>query len=194
MGRFLIKIQILPFQENVENLVILGLLSRLAKTSWRWAVAASLERMSSPFPVVSCHPTSLTPRLPPPTDLSLHLLDQAVFLVQGLEAGGKGDDRVGWVVDWVDDRHWVASPTRWTWVEQTLGDGEGQGSLACCSPWGHEESDMTEWLNTWWFNFAYSLDSVQSRLSYLSFFSPGLYFFQDFESVFLMCICSFLYH
>ena len=24
---------------------------------------------------------------------------------------------------------------------------EGQGSLACCSPWGHKESDMTEWLN-----------------------------------------------
>ena len=24
---------------------------------------------------------------------------------------------------------------------QTLGDGEGQGSLACCSLWGHEESD-----------------------------------------------------
>ena len=31
--------------------------------------------------------------------------------------------------------------------EQTLGDGEGQGSLACCSPWGRKESDMTEWLN-----------------------------------------------
>ena len=28
--------------------------------------------------------------------------------------------------------------------EQTLGDGEGQGSLACCSPWGHKESDMTQ--------------------------------------------------
>ena len=27
---------------------------------------------------------------------------------------------------------------------QTPGDGEGQGSLACCSPWGHKESDMTE--------------------------------------------------
>ena len=27
--------------------------------------------------------------------------------------------------------------------EQTLGDG-GEGSLACCSPWGHKESDMTE--------------------------------------------------
>ena len=28
--------------------------------------------------------------------------------------------------------------------EQTLGDGDGQGSLACCSPWGHKESDTTE--------------------------------------------------
>ena len=26
--------------------------------------------------------------------------------------------------------------------EQTLGDNEGQGSLACCSPRGHKESDM----------------------------------------------------
>ena len=28
--------------------------------------------------------------------------------------------------------------------EQPLGDSEGQGSLACCSPWGHRESDTTE--------------------------------------------------
>ena len=28
--------------------------------------------------------------------------------------------------------------------EQTLGDSEGQGSLVCYSPWGREESDMTE--------------------------------------------------
>ena len=28
--------------------------------------------------------------------------------------------------------------------EQALGDGEGQGSLQYCSPWGHKESDMTE--------------------------------------------------
>ena len=27
--------------------------------------------------------------------------------------------------------------------ERTPGDSEGQGSLACCSPWGHEESDRT---------------------------------------------------
>ena len=31
--------------------------------------------------------------------------------------------------------------------EQTPGDIEGQGSLVCCSPWGHKESDMTEQLN-----------------------------------------------
>ena len=31
--------------------------------------------------------------------------------------------------------------------EQTLEDGEGQGSLACCSPWGHKELGTTERLN-----------------------------------------------
>ena len=31
--------------------------------------------------------------------------------------------------------------------EQTPEDGEGQGSLTCCSLWGHKESDMTERLN-----------------------------------------------
>ena len=31
--------------------------------------------------------------------------------------------------------------------EQAPGDGGGQGSPACCSPWGHKESDTTERLN-----------------------------------------------
>ena len=31
--------------------------------------------------------------------------------------------------------------------EQALGAGDGQGSLVCCSPWGCEESDMTECVN-----------------------------------------------
>ena len=31
--------------------------------------------------------------------------------------------------------------------EQALGIGDGQGSLACCSPWGYKESDTTERLN-----------------------------------------------
>ena len=31
-------------------------------------------------------------------------------------------------------------------LEQALGVGDGQGSLACCSPWGPEESDTAEQL------------------------------------------------
>ena len=31
--------------------------------------------------------------------------------------------------------------------EQALGVGDGQGGLACCSPWGCEELNMTERLN-----------------------------------------------
>ena len=56
-----------------------------------------------------------------------------------LKAGGEGDDR-GW-------NGWMASTTRWTWVWAALGVGDGQGSLACCSPWGCKVSDMTEQLN-----------------------------------------------
>ena len=32
-------------------------------------------------------------------------------------------------------------------LEQAPGVGDGQRSLVCCSPWGHKELDMTEWLN-----------------------------------------------
>ena len=31
--------------------------------------------------------------------------------------------------------------------EQAPGNGDGQGGLVCCSPWGHKEMDMTEKLN-----------------------------------------------
>ena len=33
-------------------------------------------------------------------------------------------------------------------MEQTLGDSEGQGSLACCSPWDCKELDTIERLNS----------------------------------------------
>ena len=52
------------------------------------------------------------------------------------EKGTTEDERVGWHHQF--DGHES---------EQALGDGEGQGSLACCSPWGCKESDMTEQLN-----------------------------------------------
>ena len=44
-------------------------------------------------------------------------------------------------------RGWMASQLNGHESEQTLGDGEGQGSLAFCSPWGHKESDVTYQLN-----------------------------------------------
>ena len=46
------------------------------------------------------------------------------------------DKMVGW-------HHWLNGHES----EQTLGDGEEQGSLTCCSLWGLKELDMTEWLN-----------------------------------------------
>ena len=50
--------------------------------------------------------------------------------------GGNEDDMVGW-------HHRLSGHE----FEQTLGDSEGQGSLAWCSSWGCKESDRTEWLN-----------------------------------------------
>ena len=44
--------------------------------------------------------------------------------------------------------------------QQTVGDSEGQGSLAGCSPWGHKESDMTEQLNN---NRPVPPDSLEHR-------------------------------
>ena len=52
-----------------------------------------------------------------------------------MRAGGEGateDEMVGW-------HHRLEGHA----FEQTPGDGEGQEGLACYSPWGHKESDMT---------------------------------------------------
>ena len=48
--------------------------------------------------------------------------------------------------------------------QQTPGDGEGQGSLACCSPWCHKEMDTTEQLN----NNKKSLLTAKTNKVYLS--------------------------
>ena len=53
------------------------------------------------------------------------------------EEKGKPEDKmVGW-------HHWLDGHE----LEQALRVGDGQGSLACCSPWGRKELDMTEQLN-----------------------------------------------
>ena len=50
--------------------------------------------------------------------------------------------------------------------EQAPRVGDGQGSLVCCSPWGHKESDTTEQLN--WTECPCCWSSVCHRLSYCS--------------------------
>ena len=54
------------------------------------------------------------------------------------EKGTTEDELVGWH-HWLDGREF----------EQTLGDGEGQRSLACCSPWGHKQLDTSEQLHSY---------------------------------------------
>ena len=46
------------------------------------------------------------------------------------------DEMVGW-------HHRISGPE----FEQSQGVGDGQGSLACCNPWGHKRLDTTEQLN-----------------------------------------------
>ena len=50
------------------------------------------------------------------------------------EKGTTENEVVGW-------HHWLNGHE----FEQTPRVGDGQGGLACCSPWGHKEWDMTEW-------------------------------------------------
>ena len=56
-----------------------------------------------------------------------------------IEGGRRRRQRMRWLDDFTDsmDMIWGKLP----------GVGEGQGGLACCSPWGRKESDMTEQLN-----------------------------------------------
>ena len=58
--------------------------------------------------------------------------------------------------------------------EQTLGVGDGQGSLACCSPWGHKELDLTEWLN-------WTADSHKKQMSPLVILVVFFFFFLVWE-------------
>ena len=61
--------------------------------------------------------------------------------------------------DWGQEEKWTTENEMVGWhhrldgleFEQAPEDGDGQGSLACCSPWGHKELDMTERLNWMWY-------------------------------------------
>ena len=86
-----------------------------------------------------------------------HLMQKASPLEKDSDAGKDwGQEKKGATEDEVVGWHHRLNGHEF---EQTLGDGEGQGSLACCSPWDHKEADTTEWLNS-------SSSKLQSPLSY----------------------------
>ena len=58
------------------------------------------------------------------------------------EKGMTEDEMAGWH-HWFDGRE-----SQWT-----PGVGDEQRGVACCDSWGHKESDMTEWLNWYWYNW-----------------------------------------
>ena len=90
------------------------------------------------------------------------------------EKGMTEDEMVGW-------HHWLNGHE----FESTLGVGDGQGGLACCSPWGHNESDTSERLNWIELNSAYKLNKHGDKIQP---FSCSLQLFCDVSQ------CSFNLH
>ena len=73
-----------------------------------------------------------------------HLMRRANSLEKSLILGKiESRRRRGWQDEMVGWHHQL----NWHEFEQALGVGDGRGSLACCSPWGHKELDTTERLN-----------------------------------------------
>ena len=72
------------------------------------------------------------------------------------EKGVTEDEMSGW-------HHWLDGHE----FEQALAVGDGQGGLACCSPWGHKELHTTEQLN--WLTFQ-NLESFGLKGAQLNFY------------------------
>ena len=87
------------------------------------------------------------------------------------------DKMFGW-------HHWLNGHE----FEQAPGDGEGQGSLACCSPWGLKESDPTEQLNN---SNIYCYSNLEKGFLFLWFVCLFFHFILLKDSWFTM-LCQFL--
>ena len=74
-----------------------------------------------------------------------HLMQRADSLEKTLMLGKIEGRRRGAIDDEMVRQHHLLNGHEF---EQAQGDSEGQGSLACCRPWGHQKSDTTEQLNS----------------------------------------------
>ena len=121
------------------------------KTPWFWTVVLE-KTLESPFDCWEIKQSILKEISP---DYSLeelmlklqyfgHLMQRVNTLEKTLMLGKtkgrrrSGQQRMRW-------HHWLNGLE----FEQILGDGEGQGSLACCSPWGcKDQTRLSEWTRT----------------------------------------------
>ena len=82
-------------------------------------------------------------------------------------AGGEGGDR--------GEDGWIALPTQWiqVWVNSGRWWRTGK-SLACCSPWGHKELNMTEWMNNKYYQWSKLTKEKQKRRVFCSTVKIGI--------------------
>ena len=88
----------------------------------------------------------------------------------GQEEKGTTEDEIAWWHHQLD-RH------EFGWA---LGVGDGQGGVACCSPWGHKESQTTEWLNWYiqmpYFKITFSISESKVAYPFSHHFLKFIYF------------------
>ena len=98
-------------------------------TTGKQAVQTSQFQRNQPWTFTGrTHAEAEAPILCPP-DMNSQLIGKRPWCRERLKAKGEQGSR-GW-------DGWMASPTQWTWVLANSRRCDGQGSLACCWPWGH---------------------------------------------------------
>ena len=66
-------------------------------------------------------------------------LEKTLMLKKEEEKGATEDEIIWWYL-WLNGHEF----------EQIQGDCKGQGSLECCSPWGHKETQLSNWTELNW--------------------------------------------
>ena len=102
------------------------------------------------------------------------------------EKGMTEDEMVGWYYQLNEHE-----------LEQAPGVGDGQGSLACCSPWDHKESDTTEQLN--WTDLSIYLPIylsifayTQPYITYIHSYN-GIIFYSSMSACLVVQLCPILW-
>ena len=113
--------------------------TRLLRVPWtaRWSKQSTLKEINIEYSLEGLM-----------LKLKSQYFGHLIWRTDSLEKTGAGND---WRQE--ENRMTEDEMVRWHhWLdgyelEQAPGVGDGQGGLACCSPWGRKESDTTEWLN-----------------------------------------------